>query len=193
MKLKITVGKLNQVDQFAPIAQDDFSADNPAMAMEAFKKFFSDNPDLSLPQEVENILQAGDPWTVSTVLSIKYYLSEVGLGLEYYAFSEEEDSILSNITRSSGMLLLDEAQMYHGFIPRGYFLRFDNEEDANPIKVYNWIGNTVKLFPSSSSDPYNAALTQTKEIFDMVGTVSTPIVARFMKYLAAFKKRVVII
>ena len=44
-----------------------------------------------MPQDVELILQSGDNWTVSTILSIRYFLNEVGMGLEFYAFNEEDD------------------------------------------------------------------------------------------------------
>jgi hypothetical protein len=193
MKLKITVGRLNQVDQFTPIKSSDYSADSIDQAMDAFKTFFSDNPELALPRDVEMILQSGDPMKVNTILSIKYFLKEAGMGLEYYAFNEDEETILDEITRTSGILLLDEAQNFYGFIPRGYFLRFNSESDANPLKVYDWMGSVVDFFPSQSSDPYNATLTQTKELADIMGSVSTPVVSQFMKYLASFKKRAIII
>lgn len=192
MKLKITVGKLNQVDQFTPIAQESYNASNSKDVMDAFKKFFSDNPDIAIPQDAEMILQSGDNWTISTVLSLRYFLREVGLGLEYYAFPEDEDSILDDVTNVSGILLLDDAEKYYGFIPRGHFLRFRSESDANPLKIYDWVGSVVKMFPSSSSDPFNATLTQTKELADVMGSISTPVVTKFMKFLDAFQKRAII-
>lgn len=193
MKLKITVGRLNQVDQFTPIAQDSYNASSSKDVMDAFKKFFSNNPDLTLPQDAELILQSGDNWTISTVLSLRYFLREAGLGFEYYAFPEDEDSILDDLTTASGILLLDDAERYYGFIPRGHFMRFRTESDANPLKVYDWVGSVVKLFPSVSSDPFNATLTQTKELADVMGSISTPVVSKFMKFLDSFQKRVVII
>lgn len=193
MKLKITVGKLNQVDQLTPIKQKDYTVDTSKSAMDAFKNFFDENPDLSLPQDAEYLLQAGENWTISTVLSLKYFLKEGGYGLEYYAFDEADASILDDITRISGMLLLDDAQKYFGFIPRGYFMRLTNEEDANPINVYTWIASKIKMFPDISSNPYNALLTQTKELMAIMGSVSTPVVSRFMGILSAFEKRIVII
>lgn len=193
MKLKITVGKLNQVDQLDPIKQRDYSVDSSVSAMEAFKKFFDDSEELALPPDVDYILQAGENWTISTILSIRYFLKQAGMGLEYYAFDESDETILDDITRLSGILLLDEAQKYFGFIPRGYFLRFGSEEDANPITIYTWIASKVKMFPGISSDPYNSLLTQTKELSSIMGTVSTPIVSRFMGLLSAFEKRIVII
>jgi hypothetical protein len=193
MKLKITIGRLNQVDQLSPIKQKDYTVDSPKSAMDAFKNFFDESDDISIPQDAEFILQAGEPWTVSTILSLKYFLKESGLGLEYYAFDESDASILDDITRISGMLLLDDAQKYFGFIPRGHFLRLTNEEDANPISVYTWIASKVKLFPGISADPYGTLLTQTKELMSIMGSVSTPVVSRFMGILAAFEKRVVII
>lgn len=193
MKLKIVYGKLDQVDRFNPIKQEIYEPKTPLEASMAFKKFFTDNPDLPTPQDVDLILQSGDAMTISSILSIKYFLYENGLGLEFYAFDDSEESLLSDLTVVSGMLLLDEAHMFYGFIPRGYFLKFDSETDANPIKVYNWVGNTVKLFPSVSSDPYQATLDKVKEYSEIVGTVSTPVMNRLMKYLASFKKRLVLI
>lgn len=193
MKLKITIGKLNQVDQLDPIKQRDYSVDSSASSMEAFKKFFADSEELEIPQDVEYIIQAGENWTISTILAIKYYLKQAGFGLEWYAFDESDESILDDITRISGVLLLDEAQKYFGFIPRGYFLRFNSEEDANPIAIYTWIGSKVKMFPGISSDPYTALLTQTKELISIMGSVSTPVVARFMGLLSSFEKRIIII
>lgn len=193
MKLRIAVGSLNQIDQFKPIKQGTYEARNPEEAVESFKKFFTENPEISLPQNVELILQSGDPMTTSSILSIKYFLNQDGMGLEYYAYEDSEETVLDDITRTSGLLLLDEAQQFYGFIPRGYFLRFASEDEATPIKVYSWISDTVKLFPSSSSDPYMSTLHQVKEFENIMGTISTPVVSKFTQMLTAFKKRVVII
>lgn len=193
MKLRITVGSLNQVDKYSPIKQQDFDASTPEEAMEAFKQFFTDNPDVQVPQDVELILQSGDPITIATVLSIKYFLYEQGLGLEYYAIDEAEETILDDVTLVSGILLLDEAQQFYGFIPRGYFLRFGSEEEANPVRVYNWINDAVRLFPSVSSDPYSETLSEVAELNQLMGAISTPVVNRLMRILTAFKKRIVII
>jgi hypothetical protein len=193
MKLRIAVGSLNQIDQFKPVRQAVYEARNPEEAAENFKKFFTDNPDISIPQNAELILQSGDPMTIASILSIKYFLNQEGMGLEYYAYEDSEDSILDDITRTSGLLLLDEAQSFYGFIPRGYFLRFASEDEATPIKVYSWIGDTVRLFPSASSDPYNTTLHQVKEFENIMGTISTPVIAKFSQILAAFKKRILII
>jgi hypothetical protein len=193
MKLKIALGRLSTIDQFSPIKQETYDAKNPIEAMKSFKDFFTDNPELSIPQNVDLILQSGDPLTTSSILSIKYFLKEEGIGLEYYAYEDSEDTVLDDITRSSGMLLLDDAQCFYGFIPRGYFLRFNSEDEANPIRVYSWIADTVKLFPSSTTDPYTAALFQVKELESIMGTISTPVVSKFMRMLASFQKRVVLI
>jgi hypothetical protein len=193
MKLKIAVGKLNYADQFTPIKQEEYSPKSPIEALSSFKKFFTDNPEISVPQNVELILQSGDPITVSTILSIKYFLYEKNIGLEYYAYDDSDETILDDITRSTGILLLDEAQNFYGFIPRGYFKRLASEDDANPVKIYSWIGDTVKLFPSSSSDPYTNQLYQVKEFEDIMGTVSSGTMANLMKILSAFKKRIVVI
>lgn len=193
MKLKIAIGKLNQVDVFSPIKMETYEPKSPLEALNCFKDFFTDNPDISVPQSVELILQSGDPITISTILSIKYFLYEENIGLEYYAFDDVEESILDDITRSQGVLLLDEAQNFYGFIPRGYFLRLASEDDAQPLKIYSWIANTVRLFPSSSKDPYTAALYQVKELETKIGSVSSSVMARFMTMLSAFKKRIVII
>lgn len=193
MKLKIALGKLNQVDQFTPIKQETYDPKNQVEAMESFKKFFTDNPDIYLPQNVELILQSGDPITISTVLSIKYFLTQENIGLEYYAYDDIEETILDDITRTSGILLLDEAQSFYGFIPKGYFMRLASEEDATPVKVYSWINDTVKLFPSSSSDPYTSTLYQVKDLESIMGSISSSVISKFMQMLAAFKKRVVII
>jgi hypothetical protein len=193
MKLKIAVGRLNQVDQLTPMKQKDYKVESPKSAMDAFKDFFDKSPELDLPQDAEFLLQAGEVWTISTVLALKYYLKEAGMGLEYYAFDEADASILDDITRISGILLLDDAQKYFGFIPRGHFLRLTSEEDANPIHVYTWIQSKIKMFPGISSDPYSALLTQTKELMTLMGAVSTPVVSRFMGILSAFEKRIVII
>lgn len=193
MKLKITIGKLNRVDKFTPLKQASFSAASPLEAMEAFKNFFLDNTEVALPQDVELILQSGDPLTIAAILSIKHFLYEAGLGLEYYAYDEADESILDNISIVSGMLLLDEAQQFYGFIPRGYFLRFASESDADPIKIYTWVNNTVRLFPSVSSDPYTKTLDEVKELATLVGGMSTPVMNRLMKILHSFKKRLVLI
>lgn len=193
MKLKIAIGKLNQVDQLDPIKQADYEIDSSKSAMDAFKKFFEDASDISIPQDVEYILQAGENWTISTILSIRYFLKREGLGLEYYAFNEADVTILDDITRTSGILLLDEAMKYYGFIPMGHFLKFNSEEDANPIAIYTWIATKVRMFPGISSDPYTTALTQTKELMQTLGSISTPIVSKFMLILADFEKRIVII
>lgn len=194
MKLRIVIGRLNQVDRFTAIKQQDYDASTPQEAMESFKKFFTENPDIQVPQDVELILQSGDPMTISTVLSIKYFLYEQGLGFEYYAFDDSEvETVLDNITLVSGVLMLDEAQRFYGFIPRGYFLRFGSEEDANPIKVYNWVNDTVRLFPSVSSDPFSETLSEVAELNQLMGTVSTPVINRLMRILTSFSKRLIII
>lgn len=193
MKLRIAVGTLNQVDRFTPIKQQDFDASNPAQAMEAFKQFFTDNPDIQVPQDVELILQSGDPMTISTVLSIKYFLYEKNMGLEYYAVEDDESSVLDDITMVSGVLMLDEAQKFYGFIPRGHFLRFSSEDDADPIKVYRWVNDTVRLFPSVSSDPFSEIIEDISEASQIMGVVSTPIINRLSKIVTAFNKRIIII
>ena len=93
----------------------------------------------------------------------------------------------------SGMLMLDEAQQFYGFIPRGYFLRFSSEADADPIKVYDWVNDTARLFPSVSSDPFGTILDEIKESSMIIGDISKPVMNRLMKILYAFKKRLVLI
>ena len=193
MKLKITLGKLNQVDQFSPFKQQVYNSKETSEIFENFRKFFTDNPDIPLSQDVNLILKTGQPLTIADILSMKYFLYEDGYGFEYFITDEDEEDITNDLTHTSGVLLLDSAQSFYGFIPRGYFLQLSSDEDANPINIYSWIGRTVRLFPTTASNPYTALLQEVKDLSEVIGTVPTPVISKFSKILNSFNKKVIII
>jgi hypothetical protein len=189
MILKVLLTRYQIGSRSEPIKRVSTAVNTVEECFEAIKSIMEDS-EVVLPAEVEHYISTNSINTIDAVLSIKYLLRQQGLDIIWF-ISETHDDDFVDESQGMGLLLLDEAHKFYGFIPQGYYYRISSTEDLDPAKTYAWVNDCVSMFRDAVTSPVESLISAMQEDRRTLGYVSTKAGSEMNQLLETMNKTII--